>query len=44
VKVRGKCLAILEKAGRGELLAKLRISDALERKVLRLKVTLVVGR
>ena len=42
--MRGKCLAALEKAGRGQLLTKIRIGDALRREVLRLKVTLVVGR
>ena len=44
VKVSGKCLASLRKAGKGSLLAKVRVSDALGKKVLRLKSTLLPGK
>jgi Tol biopolymer transport system component len=43
VEVRDKCLVALKTAHRGELLMKMRIGDALGRKVVRLKVTLVLG-
>ncbi len=40
VKVSGKCLAALNKAGKGALVTKVRVTDALGKKVLRLKSTL----
>jgi hypothetical protein len=41
VKVYGKCLAALEKAGKGRLVVRVRVIDALGKKVLTLKVTLL---
>jgi hypothetical protein len=41
VKVAGKCLAALRKAGRGRLFAKVRVTDALGNHLLTLKATLV---
>lgn len=41
VRVGGRCLAALEKAGRGLLIVKVRATDALGRRVLTLKSTLV---
>jgi Tol biopolymer transport system component len=41
VKVYGKCLAALEEAGKGRLLIRVRARDALDRKVLTLKATVV---
>jgi len=41
VKVAGKCLAALKRAGRGRLVIRVRVSDALGRKALTLKTTLV---
>lgn len=44
VKIAGKCLAALKKAGRGSLTIKVRVTDALGKKVLTLKSTLVPGK
>ena len=41
VKVSGKCLAALKKAGKGLLVTRVRVTDALGKKVLTLKSTLV---
>jgi WD40 repeat protein len=41
VKVSGKCLASLKKAGKGRLVAKVQVTDALGKKVLTLKSTLI---
>jgi hypothetical protein len=41
IKVYGKCLAILEEAGKGRLIIRVRVTDALGKKVLTLKSTLV---
>lgn len=41
IKVFGKCLVALEKAGKGRLLTRVRVKDALGKKVLTLKSTLV---
>lgn len=41
VKVVGKCLAALKKAGKGSLVTKIRITDALGKKVVTMKATLV---
>ena len=41
VKVAGKCLAALRKAGRGRLVVRVRVTDALGKKTLTLKATLV---
>jgi Tol biopolymer transport system component len=44
VKVSGKCLTSLRKAGKGTFLAKVRVTDALGKKVLKLKSTLLPGK
>lgn len=41
VRVSGKCLAALKKAGKGLLVAKVQVTDALGKKVLTLKSTLI---
>ncbi len=41
IKVYGKCLAALEKAGKGRLTTRVRVKDSLGKKVLTLKSTLV---
>jgi Tol biopolymer transport system component len=41
VKVAGKCLAALKKAGKGRLVTRVRVTDALGKKTLTLKSTLV---
>jgi Tol biopolymer transport system component len=44
IKVSGKCLASLRKASKGSLLARVRVTDALGKKVLAMKSTLVPGK
>ncbi len=44
IKVAGKCLAALKKAGRGSLVVKVRVTDASGKEVLTLKSTLVSGK
>jgi hypothetical protein len=41
IKVYGKCLAALEEAGKGRLVTRVRVIDALGKKVLMLKSTLI---
>jgi WD40 repeat protein len=43
VKVPGKCLGALKKVGKGSLVVKVRVSDALQKKVLKLKSTVTAG-
>ncbi|HEX6753557.1 MAG TPA: hypothetical protein VF093_08255 [Solirubrobacterales bacterium] len=40
VKVAGRCLAILQRAGKGSLIVRIRVGDAFDRRVLTLKSTL----
>ena len=44
IKVYGKCLTALKNAGKGRLITRVRVTDALGKKVLRLKTTLVTGK
>jgi len=43
VKVAGRCLAALKRAGKGSVVVRVRVSDALDRRVLTLRSTLTAG-